>query len=84
MAFAGLGHDVTVVGFDNISAAHPLLRDGRIAATVEQYGDQFAVNGIELALDMIGGQAELSDRETPIVVVTAEDLPAQEPTATTQ
>ena len=84
VAFAGLDHDVTVVGFDNISAVHPLLRDGRIAATVEQYGDQFAVNGIELALDMIGGQAELTDRETPIVVVTAADLPAQEPAATTQ
>ncbi len=84
VAFAGLGHDVTVVGFDNISAVHPLLRDGRIAATVEQYGDQFAVNGIELALDMIAGQAELSDRQTPIVVVTAADLAAQEPTATTQ
>jgi len=83
-AFAGLGHDVTVVGFDNISAVHPLLEDGRIAATVEQYGDQFAVNGIELALDMIAGQAELNDRETPIVVVTAADLAAQEPTATTQ
>ncbi|MDE0692855.1 MAG: substrate-binding domain-containing protein [Gammaproteobacteria bacterium] len=84
VAFAGLEHDVTVVGFDNISAVHPLLEDGRIAATVEQYGDQFAVNGIELALDMIAGQADLSDRETPIVVVTAADLAAQEPTATTQ
>ena len=84
VAFAGLDHDVTVVGFDNISAVHPLLRDGRIAATVEQYGDQFAVNGIELALDMIRGQAELADRETPIVVVTAADLPAQEAAATTQ
>ena len=84
VGFAGLGHDVTVVGFDNISAVHPLLEDGSIAATVEQYGDQFAVNGIELALDMVGGQAALTDRETPIAVVTAEDLPAQEPTATTQ
>ena len=84
VAFAGLDHDVTVVGFDNISAVHPLLRDGRIAATVEQHGDRFAVNGIELALDMIGGQAELSDRETPIVVVTAADLAALEAPATTQ
>ena len=80
VAFAGLDHEVKVVGFDNISAVHPLLRDARIVATVDQYGDQFAVNGIELALEMIDGQAELVDRETPIDVVTAADLAAQKQT----
>jgi ribose transport system substrate-binding protein len=74
LAFAELDHDVAIVGFDNISAVHPLLRDGRIDATVEQYGDRFAVYGIELALEMIAGQAEPVDRETPIVVVTAADV----------
>ena len=48
VAFAELDHEATIAGFDNISAVHPLLRDGRILATVEQYGDRFAVNGIEL------------------------------------
>lgn len=83
VSFADLEHDVAIVGFDNISAVQPLLADGRILATVEQYGDQFAVNGIELALDMINGQSELVDRETPLVVVTSADLDAQsEPPAT--
>lgn len=83
VSFADLDHDVSIVGFDNISAVQPLLEDGRIVATVEQYGDQFAVNGIELALDMINGQSELVDRETPLVVVTSTDLDAQsEPPAT--
>ena len=83
VSFADLDHDVSIVGFDNISAVQPLLEDGRILATVEQYGDQFAVNGIELALDMIDGQSELVDRETPLVVVTPADLDAQgEPPAT--
>ena len=83
LSFAELDHEVDIVGFDNISAVHPLLRDGRILATVEQYGDRFAVNGIELALDMIAGDSELTDRETPTVVITRADLPAEsEPPAT--
>ena len=77
VSFADLDHDIAIVGFDNISAVQPLLEEGRILATVEQYGDQFAVNGIELALDMINGQSELVDRETPLVVVTPADLDAQ-------
>ena len=84
VSFADLGHDVAIVGFDNISAVHPLLKDGRILATVEQYGDQFAVNGIELALDMIEGTSELVDRETPLVVISQADLEDQNEPSTTQ
>ena len=84
VSFADLDHDVAIVGFDNISAVHPLLKDGRILATVEQYGDQFAVNGIELALDMIEGTSELVDRETPLVVISRPDLEDQNEPSTTQ
>ena len=84
VSFADLDHDVTIVGFDNISAVHPLLNDGRILATVEQYGDQFAVNGIELALDMIKGKSELVDRETPLVVISKADLEDPSEQSTTQ
>lgn len=76
VSFAELDHHVTIAGFDNISAVHPLIRDGRILATVDQYGDQFAVNGIELALDMIDGRADLVDRETPTAVIALADLGA--------
>ena len=82
VSFADLDHGVTIVGFDNISAVHPLLMDGRILATVEQYGDQFAVNGIELALDMVAGQSERVDRETPLVVISKADLEDPEPPTT--
>ena len=84
VSFADLDHEVAIVGFDNISAVHPLLRDGRILATVEQYGDQFAVNGIELALEMIGGASERVDRETPTAVVTRADLDPQGESPDTQ
>ncbi len=79
VSFADLASNVSIVGFDNISAVHPLLLEGRVLATVEQYGDQFAVNGIELALDMINGQSELVDRETPLAVVSRADI--EEPNA---
>lgn len=77
VSFAELASDVSIVGFDNISAINPLLRDGRVLATVEQFGDQFAVNGIELALDMINGQSELVDRETPLEVVSRANMGEQ-------
>lgn len=79
-SFAELDHAITIVGFDNISAVRPLLDDGRILATVEQYGDQFAIHGIEAALEMIDGRSDGVDRETPIVVITAAD-PAPEEAA---
>ena len=84
VSFADLDHEVSIVGFDNISAVHPLLLDGRVLATVEQYGDQFAVNGIELALEMIKGQSELVDRETPLVVISRSDLEDQNAQSTIQ
>lgn len=84
VALAELDHEIKIVGFDNISAVSPLLEDGRILATVEQYGDQFAVNGIELALEMVDGQSESVDRETPTEVITTKDLKSQEEPPSTQ
>lgn len=84
VSFSDLDHDVSIVGFDNISAVHPLILDGRVLATVEQYGDQFAVNGIELALEMIKGQSELVDRETPLVTISLADIEDQDTQSTAQ
>ena len=84
VALAEPDHEIKIVGFDNISAVSPLLQDGRILATVEQYGDQFAVNGIELALEMVAGQTELVDRETPTEVITAKDLTSEAESPSTQ
>jgi len=41
---------VKVVGYDNIPAVMPLLADGRMTATVDQFGGRQAVFGIEVAL----------------------------------
>ena len=66
--------EIVIAGFDNISAVHPLIESGIIIATVDQFGDQLAVFGIEYAIEVLESGAELSDRETLLELVTAETL----------
>lgn len=47
---AGRQGKVMVVGYDNIAAVRPMLADGRILATEDQFAGEQAVFGIELAL----------------------------------
>ena len=65
---------VHVVGFDNISAVHQLVREGRVLATADQHADQLAVFGIEYALEMLDKKGTPADRETPVDLITAEKL----------
>ena len=51
---AGLSGKVLVVGFDNIPAVQPLIKGGKMLATVEQYGADMAVLGIELRPERAG------------------------------
>lgn len=71
---AGKAGQVAVVGFDNISAIHDMVRDGRVLATADQHGADLAVFGIEYALQILRGQATPQDRRTPVDLVTAEKL----------
>ena len=72
---AGRIEDIKVVGFDNISAIQTAIKEGSVLATADQYGDQLAVYGIEYALEMVGDEnAELTDKETPVDLVTLESL----------
>jgi ribose transport system substrate-binding protein len=70
---------IQVVGFDNIAAVQRLLKEGRILCTVDQHADKLALFGIEYALEMLKGNAQPADKETPVDLVTAETLqgPAQ-------
>ncbi len=67
---AGRTGKVLVAGFDNISAVHPMLADGRIVATADQHADQLAVFGIEAALKILKGQAPPADQTTAVDLVT--------------
>jgi ribose transport system substrate-binding protein len=66
--------DVLVIGFDNISAARELLKEGRLLATVDQHGDQIAVFGIQHALAIMNNKLPPADKSTPVDLVTAETL----------
>ncbi|WP_322043449.1 sugar ABC transporter substrate-binding protein [Paraburkholderia sp. J67] len=71
---AGKQGKVFVVGYDNIDAIKPMLKDGRVLATADQYAAKQAVFGIDTALKAIKEhkkQSELSGVvETPVVLVT--------------
>jgi len=50
---AGKTGKVLVVGYDNINAIKPMLKDGRVLATADQFASQQAVFGIETALKAV-------------------------------
>jgi ribose transport system substrate-binding protein len=71
---SGKAGKVQVVGYDNINAIKPMLADGRVLATADQYAAKQAVFGIDTALKAIADhkkQSELSGVvETPVDLVT--------------
>ncbi|MCC8405495.1 sugar ABC transporter substrate-binding protein [Paraburkholderia sp. MMS20-SJTN17] len=75
---AGKQGKVLVVGYDNIGAIHPMLKDGRVLATADQFAAKQAVFGIDTALKALSEnrkQSQLSGVvETPVVLVTKETL----------
>ncbi|MBV8628785.1 MAG: sugar ABC transporter substrate-binding protein [Paraburkholderia sp.] len=71
---AGKQGKVYVVGYDNIDAIRPMLKDGRVLATADQFAAKQAVFGIDTALKALNEhkkQSELSGVvETPVELVT--------------
>jgi len=46
---------ILVVGFDNDASVRPLFQSGKMIATIDAYGSQMAVHGIEYALKVLDG-----------------------------
>ena len=71
---AGKAGKVQVVGYDNINAIQPMLKDGRVLATADQFAARQAVFGIETALKILKGETVDSGAngviETPVELVT--------------
>ncbi|MBI6852408.1 sugar ABC transporter substrate-binding protein [Pseudomonas lijiangensis] len=70
---AGKAGKVAVVGYDNINAIKPMLKDGRVLATADQFAAKQAVFGIEAALKLVKKQPVDSVNgviETPVELVT--------------
>jgi len=71
---AGKAGKVMVVGYDNIDAVKPMLKDGRMLATADQFGAKQAVFGIEIALKALKEKKKQSEMpaaiQTDVVLVT--------------
>ena len=65
---------VQVVGYDNIAAIKPMLKDGRVLATADQYAAKQAVFGIEIALKALAEKKKQNDMppevKTDVALVT--------------
>ena len=71
---AGLTGKVEVVGFDNIPAVQELIKQGKVLATVDQFGPDMAKNAIEVGLRILNGEKLTGWIKTPVRLVTAADL----------
>ncbi|WP_283149817.1 sugar ABC transporter substrate-binding protein [Silvimonas soli] len=71
---AGKQGKVMVVGYDNINAIKPMLADGRVLATADQFAAKQAVFGIDVALKAIKEHKKQSDLsgvvETQVQLIT--------------
>jgi ribose transport system substrate-binding protein len=82
---AGKVGEIKVVGFDNIQAAQSMIREGTMLATADQHGDQLAVYGIELALQVLRAKSDkangdaVTDQETPVDLITRDNLLSDPP-----
>jgi ribose transport system substrate-binding protein len=72
---AGRTGDVYITGYNDIEAIKPLIADGRVLATINQFAERQAVFGLDVALKAVTEQRKQSDLsrriETPLQLVTA-------------
>ena len=71
---AGKEDQVKIVGFDNITALHDLIRSGNVLATIDQHADLLAVYGIEFGLDALNSDLPLEDKTTPVDLITGASI----------
>jgi len=66
---AGKTGEIQVVGFDNIPAVVPLVQEGQMLATIEQFGADMAKFGIEFGLRELAGETFEGWIQTPVELV---------------
>lgn len=72
---AGKSAQIKVVGFDNIPAIRPLIKQGKVLATVDQFGTDLAVNAIDAGIkSRKDGKPLKGWIKTPIELVTAKNV----------
>jgi hypothetical protein len=72
---AGKSGQIKVVGFDNIPAIRPLIKQGKVLATVDQFGTEMAANAIDYGIKSRKDKQPLKGWvKTPIELVTAKNV----------
>lgn len=71
---AGKAGKIKVVGFDNIPAIQPLVKEGKVIATIDQFGGDMASNGIDYAMKALKGEKLTGWIKTPVKLVTTKDM----------
>jgi ribose transport system substrate-binding protein len=71
---AGKGGKIQVVGFDNIGACQGLIKEGKMLATVDQFGPEMAANAIKVGFRIKAGEKISGWAKTDVKVVSAADL----------
>lgn len=72
---AGMSGKIQVVGFDNIPAVSTLVKDGKVLATVDQFGRDLASNAIDLGIKSFKEGKPLEGWvKTPIELVTKNNV----------
>ena len=67
--------DILLVGFDNIAAVQELIKEGKVLATVDQFGAEMVQMAIEVGQRVIDGELEpVGWEKTPVELITIEDL----------
>lgn len=65
----GKAGKIQVVGFDNDASVQPLLKSSALLATINAFGSQMAVEGIEYALKVLNGMENKGSFSTNFVLV---------------
>jgi len=71
---AKLSGKVQVVGFDNIPAIQKLIKEGKVLATIDQFGPDMATNCIKTGFRMKKGEKLTGWRKTPVTLITAKNV----------
>lgn len=74
IAAAGKSGQIQIVGFDNIGAVQELIKQGKVLATIDQFGPEMAANAIKIGFRIMDGQKLAGWQKTPIELVTKENL----------
>jgi ribose transport system substrate-binding protein len=74
IAAAGKTGKIQIVGFDNIGAIQNLIKDGKVLATIDQFGPEMAANAIKVGMKIMNGEKLSGWQKTPVKLITKNDL----------